>query len=511
MTYPLTHSLFTRLSIATMTWIIRGTVCMIVLTLVAFTLLYTNARAVRQQTLATVVDKTAGQVTQQVVQFFEPVSEDLQLLCDMGRDGALSLDASPWVETIVRSLLRKHTERWIGLTLADTQGRIAQWQRDAQQWQRVDSPSAVEATLWFREALAAKDPETAYRTPVYTLASSETAGITLALAFQVEEKAERNVVAIDIALQDMAAAMDTLGLPAEHRLFTQYGNEVFDWTRMDADPNAAPSGTGLLADPVVSQAIKIRADDQPLNTPFRSVVAGEVWWGQASTLNPSGQLHLFLLLPERALVGSLNNTVLYLFLGGAFILGVLLVVLVFSVRQQQQQLLANQTRPGLLEASKDALLQAIQEGESDAVELKSTLRWNLKADRADKVMELACLKTIAAFLNSDGGTLIVGVEDDGHVLGIQADRFANEDKFLLHLNNLIKQHLGAEHASNFRFGIRPYQNARILIVDCDRSTRPVFVKHDKQEGFYVRMGPGTRLLSTSEALEYIGSHFHPSG
>jgi hypothetical protein len=510
MTHLLKHSRFNRLSVVSMTWIIRATVCLIVLTLVAFALLYNNARTVRQQTLASVMNKTAGQVTQQVIQFFEPVSQDLQLLCGMGAHGALSLDASPPVEAIVRPLLRKHTERWIGLTLADTQGRIVQWKRDAQQWQRVASPSAVEATLWFREALEASVPEIPYRTPVYLLASSGAAGFTQALAFQVEGQEGRYVIAIDIALQDVAAAMDTLDLPVEHRLFAQSGNEVFDWASMDADPVAAPSGTGLLADPVVSKAIKARADGQHMDTAFRLVAAGEVWWGQVSTFNPSGPPYLYLLLPERALAGSLNNTVLILFLGGAVILGVLLMVLVLGVRQQQRQLMSTHARPGLLEATEAALLQVMQEGESDAVELKSTLRWNLKANRADKVMELACLKSIAAFLNSNGGTLIVGVEDDGHVLGIQADHFANEDKFLLHLNNLIKQHLGAEHASDFRFGIRLYQNERILVVDCDRSTGPVFVKHDKQEDFFIRMGPGTRLLSTSEALEYIGSHFHSS-
>ena len=89
-------------------------------------------------------------------------------------------------------------------------------------------------------------------------------------------------------------------------------------------------------------------------------------------------------------------------------------------------------------ADAQPLARIIQQGENDQVEFKSTLRWNLKSDRSERVIEKAWLKTVVAFLNSSGGTLIVGVDDDGTILGIAPDRFDNEDKYLLHVNNRLQ-------------------------------------------------------------------------
>ncbi|MEN8127440.1 MAG: ATP-binding protein [Planctomycetota bacterium] len=122
-------------------------------------------------------------------------------------------------------------------------------------------------------------------------------------------------------------------------------------------------------------------------------------------------------------------------------------------------------------------------------------------------MEIACLKMIAAFLNSEGGTLLVGVEDNGNILGIGIDQFPNDDKFLLHFNNLINQHMGLESTESFSFDIRHLDGGDILVADCLPSPVPVYVTHDRKEDFYVRVGPGTRPLTTRDALEFIRSRF----
>jgi len=85
-----------------------------------------------------------------------------------------------------------------------------------------------------------------------------------------------------------------------------------------------------------------------------------------------------------------------------------------------------------------ALCALVEQGENTTIEFKSTLRVNLHTGQNDAKMELAILKTIAAFLNVNGGTLVIGVTDDGNPVGIGADKFANEDKMYLHLVNLIK-------------------------------------------------------------------------
>ena len=151
----------------------------------------------------------------------------------------------------------------------------------------------------------------------------------------------------------------------------------------------------------------------------------------------------------------------------------------------------------------DRIKSLIKLGESNRIEFKSTLRWNLKTDRSEKVIDKAWLKSVAGFLNSDGGVLLVGVTDNGEIMGIEADNFDNEDKYLLHVNNRIQQHIGLEHAGFIGYQLVPVENQKVLLVECQPSPSPVFLKISKEEEFYIRVGPGSRRLSTSEVVAYV--------
>jgi DNA-binding response OmpR family regulator len=145
----------------------------------------------------------------------------------------------------------------------------------------------------------------------------------------------------------------------------------------------------------------------------------------------------------------------------------------------------------------------IRSGESDRIEFKSTLRWNLKTDRAEKVIENSWLKSVVAFLNTAGGMLLIGVADRGDVLGTGADQFENDDKYLLHVNNRIREYIGLEFVNFINFQLVPVESRRILLIRCQPSPSPVFLKSGKDENFYVRVGSGNRRLSTSEVLTYV--------
>lgn len=149
----------------------------------------------------------------------------------------------------------------------------------------------------------------------------------------------------------------------------------------------------------------------------------------------------------------------------------------------------------------------VDQGETTTVEFKSTLRINLHTEEKDPRMELAVLKTLAAFLNSSGGTLVIGVADDGEPVGIDADKFPNEDKMYLHLVNLIKDRVGAAHMMYLHPRFDDYDHTRVLAVECLRSKSPVFVKDGKQERFYVRTGAATTELMGAQAQEFIKQRF----
>lgn len=146
-------------------------------------------------------------------------------------------------------------------------------------------------------------------------------------------------------------------------------------------------------------------------------------------------------------------------------------------------------------------------GESEAVEFKSTLRTNLHTGKKDPRMEMSVLKTLAGFLNTNGGMLIIGVSDDGSPLGIKADDFANEDKMSLHLVNIVKSRLGVHAMTSMHAHFDDHDDYRVMVVKCRRSPIPIFLQDGDIERFYIRTGPSTTELSASKTHEYIKQRF----
>ena len=149
----------------------------------------------------------------------------------------------------------------------------------------------------------------------------------------------------------------------------------------------------------------------------------------------------------------------------------------------------------------------ITQGEGEFIEFKSTLRWNLKAEKKDKNITHAITKTIAAFLNSEGGILLVGVGDDGEVLGLEADRFENEDKMLLFLTDTIKTQLGTLHLENIHFHTETIANKDVLRIDVQAGKDPCYLSKEKLDHFYIRTGPSTTDLRLSQLFDYLTKRF----
>ncbi|MCU0485180.1 MAG: BREX system Lon protease-like protein BrxL [Anaerolineales bacterium] len=151
--------------------------------------------------------------------------------------------------------------------------------------------------------------------------------------------------------------------------------------------------------------------------------------------------------------------------------------------------------------------QLIQQGESKRLEFKSTLRYCIQTQKDEVYIEQAVIRTVAAFLNSEGGTLLVGVDDSGEILGIDLDHFPNEDKYLLHFANLVNNKFGKQFVDYIQWDFQEIQGRKVLRVDCRRSPTPVFLKLGDRDELYIRSGPSTVPLSAKEVLEYSKSHF----
>jgi hypothetical protein len=154
----------------------------------------------------------------------------------------------------------------------------------------------------------------------------------------------------------------------------------------------------------------------------------------------------------------------------------------------------------------DALLAEIALGESARREFKSSLRWHIHKKQHDEVITHACLKTIAAFLNSTGGVLMIGVEDNGNICGIEHDGFPNDDKFLLHLYNYIQEWLGNHHATRIKTELIEVNGKKVCRVECEPVSGDwAYLRRKGEEEFLVRIGPSSKPLKPSEIADYMVS------
>jgi hypothetical protein len=155
----------------------------------------------------------------------------------------------------------------------------------------------------------------------------------------------------------------------------------------------------------------------------------------------------------------------------------------------------------------EEVISLIENGEHEKVEFKSTLRTNLHTSQVDKRMEHAVLKTVAAYMNSEGGTLLIGVGDDKEILGMDKDNFPNNDKASLHLNSLIRDNLGGEYLPFVKAEIVLIDSKSVLKINCKKSDMEVFLKNGNEEEFYVRNGPSSVKLNGRALLGYINRQF----
>lgn len=189
------------------------------------------------------------------------------------------------------------------------------------------------------------------------------------------------------------------------------------------------------------------------------------------------------------------------------VLGILIVWLfskIASTSNDKKQLLT------LFQKELDSNInKLITDGESDLIEFKSSLRWDIKKQTINKSLDKAVIKTIAAFLNSKGGTLVIGVDDQGEVLGLDKDMMAlpkkNTDGFELLLLDLLSTRLGADLAAFVKIIFHNINDKEICRVIVSPAPRPVYVKDNADAKFYVRLGASTRELNVADAVNYISS------
>ncbi len=166
------------------------------------------------------------------------------------------------------------------------------------------------------------------------------------------------------------------------------------------------------------------------------------------------------------------------------------------------------TLPALLESPVAALITA---GEGEFIEFKASLTWDYRKQAVNKDLYEPVMKNLVGFMNAKGGMLLIGVDDEGMVVGIDPDlqtlRKPNVDGFENIFNVAFGNMIGMEYRPFITLGFPTLEEKTVCAISVRPSTHPAYLRAKGKEEFYVRTGNSSNALSTSSAVQYIRSRF----
>lgn len=478
------------------------------------------------------INKANKRANIQFQSFIEPLNNTMQLLGKWGELGLLRLSDLSLLATQFQALMEIQSSIRI-ISLADQNENATHLSHDKNQWvlfqqlksktiysrwvdgKSIDekivttSSSNPQSTSWFRGAMT-KSPGTIFISDPHPLPETGEVGVTISLCwYDKKRENSAHVSAISFSIKDLLKFMQNLKISKNsHILLLHKDVTLLSNIQNNTIHRSTPPTTNVTipSRELLETAIqKFKTSSVQTGQPISIKNNGSIWWlGLSQLHNANEDLWIAILIPENDIFEDLHKQWLQF---GILVFSILLfsiIMTIFLVRRYGHQLkdLPQQHigRYGL-ESKIDALIKA---GESTTLEFKSTMRTNLKTGKIGKEIEIAWLKTVVAFMNSDGGILLIGVADTGKILGTEIDNFVNEDKCRLHFKNMLNTHIGAEFTRFIHLKVVTIQKKTILVVECERVRRPVFLSMGKQEDFFIRSGPSSMKLSMSKMVKYLG-------
>ncbi len=453
--------------------------------------------------------------------FFNNIGDKLNIVRDWGKNGVID---SKDIVSLNKKLfpLINHQEKVSGVLLADNTGREYFLRQEGKGWlTRVTLPGPngnraiykswqdPEQGRDLRQVQTDYDPrkrpwfhrsqqtDKVYWTSLYTFFESREKGVTASVSWDSpENKNNFFVFGIDVSLKGIQKSMslkekNTTGIMF---LVNPNGNVILPGLTDTADDKILDYNQ--LLSTLVDQW---KVSDHPIRETIKFSYRNRQWLGSLQPLMKDNSVFwIGVTVPERELLARLNQPLLRLDLTDVLVAtagGMLLLFFIWKnggFRPQRQVI-----DPVI------HLHQLINQGEGSKVEFKSTVRTNLKSGKKGKEIELSWLKAVVAFLNSDGGSLLLGVEDNGRIMGLEVDTFENNDRCLLHIKNLINQHIGAEFSGFINITLLTSEDKEVVMVKVRRAGQPVFLRIGKNEEFYIRSGPSSVKLSPSQMISYV--------
>jgi len=163
--------------------------------------------------------------------------------------------------------------------------------------------------------------------------------------------------------------------------------------------------------------------------------------------------------------------------------------------------------------------EILKEDENRYLEFKSSSRWDYRQEKTNPELEKVILKTLAAFGNTDGGILLIGVDDDKNILGLEKDfntlKKSTADYYEIHLRNILHNLMGVKYISkNVRIQFETFEDQKVICkIKVIAADEPSYLKFKNKNGqveekFYVRSGNSSQeITSMAEINDYINTRF----
>ncbi len=160
----------------------------------------------------------------------------------------------------------------------------------------------------------------------------------------------------------------------------------------------------------------------------------------------------------------------------------------------------------------NSIPETIAAGESGETEFKSSVRWDMDNDCTNKGLEKVIVKTIAGFLNNRGGNLLVGVSDNGTILGLENDyrtlRHKNRDGFERLIVDIIRKNIGGDLCPLVHSSFAKIDDKDVCMLIVEPAARAVYLEDGGQSKFFIRSGNSTRQLDVREAMEFAQNRWN---
>ncbi len=242
---------------------------------------------------------------------------------------------------------------------------------------------------------------------------------------------------------------------------------------------------------------------------------GKRYWMHVALLPGSSGMNALAYVTAEKELKTIEHFQSDIFGYAALFFGILALLGFISLRKKNPDTKKN---PGGKILDEHEIVDIIKGGENEQTEFKSSLRWDYREQKVNPALETVILKSISAFANGKGGILLIGVQDDGEILGLQPDfdtlKKKDVDGFELHLRRLIKNQFGISFTTaHLQIYFPVIDGKTICVIQVTPSHHPLYLKTKNKNGtpvekFYVRMGNASQEISSLREIQnYIKNRF----